>query len=170
MALDPEFEVDLAPVQGLHSASRGDQEPVAEQDRVKRLLTPWLHSEFRHRFGVPAVRLVHRADVRVGHGDVKLHPSALMRTAFRGQELRQRGAEHQLSTGQRDAGERIARLRRRLEDQRPPPLMNTAAASYGSSVARIGVSTAPDYHSAENLADSRTERPGMSDLLDKVFI
>src|SRR5580693_3727704 len=51
-----------------------------------------------------------------------------------------------------------------------PAFINTAAASYGSSVARIGVSTAPDYHSAENLADSRSKRPRMSDLLDKVFI
>jgi hypothetical protein len=114
MALDPEFEVDLAPAQRLNSASRGNQEPIAKQDRVERPFTSRLAGEFRHRFGVPAVRLVHRADVRIGHGDVKLHH---------------------------------------------PALTKTAAASYGSSVARIGVSTAPDYHSAENLADSRSGRP-----------
>ena len=122
MALDPEFEVDLAPAQRLNSASRGNQEPIAKQDRVERPFTPRLVGEIGDRFGVLAVRLVHRADVRIGHGDVKLHPSALMRPAFRGQELRQRGAEHELSTGQRDAGERVARVPRRLEDQRPPRL------------------------------------------------
>ena len=119
---------------------------------------------------MPPVRLVDRAYVRAGHGDVELYPRALVRTAFRGQELRLRGAEHQLSTGQRDARERVPDSGGVWKTSDHPAFINTAAASYGSSVARIGVSTAPDYHSAENLADSRSERPRMSDLLDKVFI
>ena len=74
MALDPEFGVYLAPAQRLNSASRGNQEPVAKQDRVERPFTPRLVGEIGDLFGMPPVRLVDRADVRAGHVDVELYP------------------------------------------------------------------------------------------------
>ena len=40
---------------------------------------PWLRGKAGDRFGVPAMRLVDSADVLAGHGEVELHPGALVR-------------------------------------------------------------------------------------------
>ena len=66
-----------------------DQEPVAEQHRVERPLSPWLRGKVGDRFGVPAVCLVDSFDVLTGHREVELYPGALVGAALGGQELRQ---------------------------------------------------------------------------------
>jgi hypothetical protein len=97
----------------------GDEEPISDDAHVERALSPWTEFE-RPELG--AGRGVGRVDLAVrivGHEDVEFGAGAAMWSGLRRQKIRTCGSQHDAGAVERDAGERVAAVARRLEVQSP---------------------------------------------------
>jgi hypothetical protein len=100
-----------------------NEEAVVEDHGVERALSPGTVGQVGDRVRMCPVLGEDRVDFAGRHGDVEHDAGAPVRRRFWRQKLRLVGAEHYLRACQPYAGERIAAVARRLEDQLPAGLL-----------------------------------------------